>query len=443
MSNRNRRGTIIISVVMITVILFSYFFVLQTGVVRGLDIRIDEKVNADRTIEEDKLLKEGIIYDCNDYQITALEDDRVTCLYPTAYSIIGYSSPIYGQSDIRNTFKDLLFQEEGNEAKLYMTTDTGLQLYCYDKLEERKGSIVVIDNNSGEIKAMVSKSNNEVEYNVNKVEELYNEYIQVEELFMNQALCADTPGSVFKIITALSLYENELDDYTFNDNGNYNGVVNAGGASYGNVGINEGLVYSVNTFFAASADKVGAKKLEQTAHEFLIGENIMLDIGSAQSNFDMEYYQDKRLIEDTGYGQGKTLITPIHMAMIISTISNEGKMYRPFIVSKITVNDKTKYEMHSDVLRGEFDSESISKTKEKLHNVALDYGFDEETYGYICAKTGTAENDNGTPPHIYLVCSSEYYSIVISVDDTYDSSRSLVYDAKDIFQYLDDNSFNN
>lgn len=442
MSNRNRRGMIVISTLMIVVVLFSYFFVIQTGVVHGLDLQIDEKVNADLAIEEDKKLKEGIIYDCNEYQITALENDEVTCLYPTAYSIIGYSSPVYGQSDIRNTYKDLLFQEDGKEAKLYMTTDTGLQQFCYDKLNGRKGSIVVLDNDSGEVKAMVSKSNAEIEYDVNKVEELYSEYSKINGMFMNQALCADTPGSVFKMITAISLYENGFDDYMFNDNGNYNGVVNAGKASYGYIGINDGLVYSVNTFFASSADKVGAKKLEETAHEFMIGDNVMLDIGYMQSNFDMEYYQNKRLIEDTGYGQGKTLISPIHMAMIISTISNEGKMYKPYIVSKVTVNDKAKYEAYPDILKDDYDSVSVTKTKEALHNVALHYGFDEETYGYICAKTGTAENDNGTPPHIYLVCSSKRYSVVISVDDTYDTSRSLVCDAQDIFRYLEDNGFN-
>lgn len=433
-----RRGLAMISSVLVIVVLFSYYYFVQSGVVYGYDEEIDSKVVSDKAVEEEKLLYEGIIYDCEDYQITAKQDDKVICLYPESYNIIGISSDIYGRSDIRKMYEDFLFQEEGKEAGIFLTTDTSLQQYCYDKLKDHKGSIIVLDNNTGAIKAMVSKSDESMDYDINEIDTNFGKYSQIDGFFMNQALAADTPGSTFKMITAISLYENNLADYTFDDSGEYGGVVNAGGAAYGMLDINNGLINSANTFFASATDKLGPRNLEKTAHEFLIGEDIQLDMGFMESNFDMEYYQDKRLNEDTGYGQGKTLVSPLQMAMIMSTIVNEGMMYKPYIVRKITINGNMCNETTEEILSDSFDEEALVLTKENLHNVALDYGFDEESFGMIYAKTGTAENDNGTPPHIYLVCANETYTVSISIDDTYESSRSLIPVAQDIFEYISD-----
>lgn len=439
MQTRNRRCSMILAIVMVTVTYFTYFFIAETGVVKGANAEVDKKVEQDQENEESKILYEGIIYDINDYQITAKnEDGSVSCLYPVAYNFIGYSSPIYGQNGLRDRYKDTLFNEEGKEAGLYLTTDTNLQQFCYDLMYDKKGSIVVFNNDDGSVKAMVNKPDEIMDYDVNSIEDNYSKYSKINGFFINQALYEDTPGSVFKMVTSTSLYENDLGDFTFYDTGEYNGVVNAGYAAYGNLDINSGIVNSVNTFFAAAADKLGAKNLENTAKEFLIGQDIELDFGIDYSNFDLEYYQNKRLIEDSGYGQGKTLISPIHMGMIMSCIVT-GEMNKPYIVRKISVNGKDKYVGKSEVLKDDYNETALQSVKENLHNVAIDYGLDEDTYGNVYAKTGTAENDNGDPPHIYLVVANETYTIVISVDDSEQSSHSLIPTAADILQYLSEN----
>ena len=46
------------------------------------------------------------------------------------------------------------------------------------------------------------------------------------------------------------------------------------------------------------------------------------------------------IIADTGYGQGEVMVTPIHIALFYSTLSNEGNMMQPRLV--ISENPEAK-----------------------------------------------------------------------------------------------------
>ncbi len=39
-------------------------------------------------------------------------------------------------------------------------------------------------------------------------------------------------------------------------------------------------------------------------------------------------------LADTGYGQGKVLVNPLHMASMYSAFANEGNMIKPYIEYK-------------------------------------------------------------------------------------------------------------
>ncbi len=39
---------------------------------------------------------------------------------------------------------------------------------------------------------------------------------------------------------------------------------------------------------------------------------------------------------ETSIGQGKTLVTPFHMALIASAIANDGVLMKPYVIDRIT-----------------------------------------------------------------------------------------------------------
>lgn len=100
----------------------------------------------------------------------------------------------------------------------------------------------------------------------------------------------------------------------------------------------------------------------------------------------------------TGFGYGKTKVTPLHMAMIASTIANDGKMMQPRLVRNVVNKDgkvikESKSEVISDV------------TSTEIANTIRDYMVDVVNYGtaksaylqsiQIAGKSGTVDKKGG------------------------------------------------
>lgn len=440
----------IVNIAMFCTFVIVGFLIYRSGVIRGFDEEIDRQVEAAEADAYRRNVKEGLIYDGNGDAITDYEnreneerDDetterggRVICLYPKAYSWLGHNSDSYGREGFRRIVEDELYTLEGDTG-IYLNTINGLQQYCYDKLYDKMGAICVIENNTGKVLAMAGRADPVAEYDINTIDiegqKAY--YDQFDGMYLNQALTLDPPGSVFKMVTAVSMIDGGMSDFIFDDTGRYNDVTNAGMASYGEIGLEEAFTNSVNTYFAAAVDRFGAKQLEKTARRFLIGSSIDLDFGTLNSHFDLENYQSTWLNESTAYGQGKTELTPIHMAMILSSIVNDGVMYKPYVIDRIVHGEKEVMHGEPEIIASEFDSETMSKTRELLQAAAIDYGFDPETYGTVYAKTGTAELDDGSI-HTYLVVATDNVTIVLSERKAAGSSYDWIPEAKDILQFI-------
>ena len=96
----------------------------------------------------------------------------------------------------------------------------------------------------------------------------------------------------------------------------------------------------------------------------------------------------------TAMGQGKTQVSPYHMALITSAIANGGTLMKPYLVDSVTnytgaVIDKNKPEKYKSLMT----SEEAAKLKQYMSAV-VDYGTASVLSGqsYTAAgKTGTAE----------------------------------------------------
>ncbi len=185
---------------------------------------------------------------------------------------------------------------------------------------------------------MVSKP----DFNPNSLVEDWDVLVNDERSpLLNRALSGlYAPGSAYKTIIAAGVLENRniiddnyncegsilIDGYTLSD---YNGK------GHGPVDLTESLVVSCNTNFARMTVDLGEEKVKDLSNRFFMGRKIEGDLPIKQSRFPHEEKIGPTQLAAIGIGQGKILVTPIHMALVASTFANDGIMPKPYIVKEI------------------------------------------------------------------------------------------------------------
>ncbi|MDO4556057.1 MAG: penicillin-binding transpeptidase domain-containing protein, partial [Lachnospiraceae bacterium] len=359
---------------------------------------------------QEKNLKEyvrGPIIDRNGETLASSEEPlgKRTYTKPKAFSsLLGYWSSIYSTAGLEKTLDSELSVSEcprkGEKvgSTVQLTIDSGLQTKAYQAISDYKGAAVVLNAKTGEILALTSSPS----FNGNKIEEDWETLNQTEGIFTSNAFQNSAiPGSVFKLVTSAAILENGLEDEVVEDKGSLwvdgREIQNSDGSAYGELTFEEGFVNSSNVYFMTQGLKLGADVLEQTMKKFLIGETISLDFTDLKSNLDFGDYSDN-MVATTAFGQGNTLITPLHMAMIAQSIAGDGQMMKPYVIASVT-NGKgeTVTEGKKEVL-----TETVTKeTAQKIKNAMVKAGekYEMSTLsdgGQIAAKTGTAQRGDGT-----------------------------------------------
>ena len=190
-------------------------------------------------------------------------------------------------------------------------------------------------------------------------------------------------------------------------------VRNSGESAFGSISLQDALGYSSNVYFAQEALLLGESELNEKGKDFLIGEDIELDFTTLKSNWNLEN-ASSALLADTAYGQGKTLITPLQIAMIGQAVANGGQMLKPYLVENISLNGKTLYEGNKIGLAQPISKETANLLVEYLNKVA-EKNYDINQYN-ISAKTGTAELPNGYVKKYFLAFNQEYVVLISQKD---------------------------
>lgn len=463
-----------------------YKLILATGLIPGANPSVDVITVAIQDSEARRITVEGRFLDRNGDAITEPGErgKSAKLLQPEAYSyLIGYNSPIYETSGLRNRlYKDLFYGgEDGIGAEVTLTTDNALQQFCYEQIGNHEGSVIVMNAHTGELLACASRSSGEIEYNVNIIDQrydanedgvvgddeprMYSLYATYPSFFLNRATTSeDPPGSTFKMATGAAMIENDLGGYTFDD---LDGTYQVGGKTIKNVDVGGSpmvlgpgadmelsLKKSANVYFASGAVELGAKAFQETAERFLLCQQVHLDFATLKPNFDLGNMNNKVLLADTGYGQGELRVSPLQVGMIMGAVMNDGQMMLPYLIQTITDDGQVERQTQPAVAvqTAEVDGveqvidetppmqpETAQTLKKYLHTTALGYGLDEESYGMVYAKTGTAES--ASENHIYMVAAVEdttWGDLVVVVDRAHvtGSSGDLKGTMKNILGYL-------
>lgn len=317
-------------------------------------------------------------------------------------------------SDI-NTFEKM-FHELSNIKSpgnhVITTLDSNLSQIAYDALGDNRGAVVVMEPSTGKILVMVSKPS----YDPNRIDELWEGFMNDEgddSPLLNRATQGlYSPGSTFKVLTALAFMREYPDyiDYDYRCEGHieHQGMVIhcSNKKVHGEVDLTESLAKSCNSSFAHIATMLDLDSFYSLNEDFNFNKSLPVSIISNPSSYTLRKANSSiKEAMQTAIGQGKTLITPLHNAMIISTIANGGVMMKPYVVDRIenaegerikkytpqiAAKPMTAYEAHyiSEMLR----QVVTDGTATNLKNLEVE----------AAGKTGSAEN-MGKKAHAWFI----------------------------------------
>lgn len=226
------------------------------------------------------------------------------------------------------------------------TLEVDLQKAAYDALGIYKGAIVAADAKTGRILAMVSNPGFDPNTIVRDWDDL--NAMTATSPLMNRATSGlYPPGSTFKIVTLLEYFRENSDTagYHYNCNGHYDedGIrVNCyHGSVHGAVDLKRSFAKSCNASFANIGSSLNPRRFRNTAEDFLFNEDMPVRFYMKKSAFEYDNSADTEAKLHTAIGQGKTLITPMHLNMITACIANGGVLKKPYLIDRIESYDNT------------------------------------------------------------------------------------------------------
>ncbi len=305
--------------------------------------------------------------------------------------LIGYNilSGIYG------------ITQDGSGNDMQLTIDADICDIAYEALSDYKaGCVGVVNYKTGDIVCMVSTPSYDPEDEPSDLDSS-DEY---EGAYMNRLLSGlYTPGSTFKLVTAICALENisDIESRTFTCTGEYDpgsGTPIECNATHGTITFEEALAESCNSAFAEIAVELGAEKLAQTAKELGLTSSVSVsgDIESSTGRFFLEDGDADDYIGWTGIGQGDTLVSPIAMLRLVAAIANDGQAVSLNLVESFATKAGKALDLDFTVKDTPLLSSDIASKMKSLmrNNVESQYG----DYNYeglnLCAKSGTAQIDD-------------------------------------------------
>lgn len=263
------------------------------------------------------------------------------------------------------------------------------------------------------------------------------------------------PGSTMKIFSYLCAIDNgqyvgsdtyESGEITYEAaNGAKTVIHDWNKTGWGTISYDYGFAMSSNVGAASLLDKgiIDKKQLRTCYSNYGFGKTTGFTLnrelaGSIKFNYDVD-------AASATFGQAIT-VTPIQMVQALTAISNEGKMMKPYLISKIvdTNTEEISYEATTEVVNVIASVDSISKMKELMNSVVCNdssvctgSAYYMEDYP-IMGKTGTAQIYNeqtGT----YMTGESDYVYSFAGLYPT-DQPEIIIYTAlkrpKDTTNYV-------
>lgn len=236
---------------------------------------------------------------------------------------------------LKQMLNDLL-GEKSQGDNVVTTLDFQLQKCASEALGNYDGAVIAMEPDTGKILCMVSKP----DYNPNSILEDW-DTINAEgsSVLYNRATQGKyAPGSVFKIFTLLEYYRenpDSYDKYTYDCDSSFTvddyTIHCASRRAHGREDLKSSFANSCNASFANIALSLDLKSYGKLCDSMLFNTDLPIAFESSKSSFTLKSGDSEHLVMQTGIGQGKTMVSPLHMMLVASAVANDGKLMRPYL----------------------------------------------------------------------------------------------------------------
>jgi len=260
---------------------------------------------------------------------------------------------------------------------LFTTLDMDLQQYCESILEGEVGAIVVLEANTGAVRAIASAPSYDPNIfvtfgrNVERTEALTAKPNPMTNRGYRESYA---PGSVFKVMLATAA----LEEGVINENTPFScpGFYQLPGvdrkwrcwnhSGHGTVTVVDALAYSCDVFFYNVGVRLGVDRIKKWSEKLGLGVRTGIDLPQEVEGLipsrEWKEAEQKKLFPDKPWewkwydgntvnlsiGQGEATVTPLQCAVMTAAVVNGGRRVRPFInmalgpqVSEPLISDNT------------------------------------------------------------------------------------------------------
>jgi penicillin-binding protein 2 len=233
---------------------------------------------------------------------------------------------------------------------IQLTIDYGVQLAAEEDLAGKRGAVVAMDPNTGEVLALASQpafDPNEFAVGISQKEwQRLND--DSSRPLLDRAIQAQlAPGSVFKILMATAMLQSKAlpADYQVYCPGYarfYGRVFHCWDKrGHGEVNLHEAIVHSCDVFFYNVGKELGIDRISYYATHLGLGHKTGIDLPGEEPGlipseqwkertFHQKWYPGETI--SVAIGQGAVVTTPLQLAYMVSGIVMGGVFHRPHLL---------------------------------------------------------------------------------------------------------------
>ncbi len=303
---------------------------------------------------------------------------------------------------------------------LILSLDHRIQHAAGELMAGRKGAIVVMEEDSGEILSLVSAPDFDPNIFSRKMTEEESAYVfnNPEYPLLNRAISGQyPPGSVYKIVVGLAALE--AGKISENTSFTCPGYLMLGkqqfrcAHTHGLQNLPQAIAHSCNVYFFHVGSILGPDLMAKYARLLGLGAPTHVDLPYEMSGAIPTPLQ-RKLSQGRGWfkgdtlnvsiGQGDVLTTPLQLVNMMAIVANEGKEVYPHLIKWIGGQEINKYNLKNYVSLKELNLQKI------LRGVKSVVSEDSGTASLlnlpgvsISGKTGTAQSYGGKDHHAWFV----------------------------------------
>lgn len=148
-----------------------------------------------------------------------------------------------------------------------------------------------------------------------------------------------------------------------------------GNEAHGHQTFLEAFANSCNCAFSDMGLSLNVSEYGDVAEDLLFNHSLPTSLGNVNaSSFALTEQTSPAEIMQTSIGQGTTLTTPLHMAMIVSAIANGGELMEPYIIDHSMNNQQQLVKQYDPQSYGNILSASEASALQELMRAVVTEG---------------------------------------------------------------------